>query len=186
MKVAKVSLPLTAILVLGASGSAVAGPQSMLDPYSNIKPPTIKNPKDNPALKKLKTPVVRSAPAVVSAPISSKPEKELRSESGGGFVAGTKEIFHGIGTATKGAAAGVVTPVKALGAGVASGSKKVGHGVADGAKNSGGFFAKGAKAFGHGVKTAGGKMKDGTEAVGHKVAVVPKKMGEGLKATGEK
>lgn len=167
MKVARVSVALSALLVaFGTVGAAVASPQSMLDPYANIKPPSAKE--------KLAPPAPNGKPAKVAPMAAQKAFKATKKETpitssndqGDGFMAGTKEIFHGIGTATKGAASGIVHPMKVLGGGVVNGGKKVTGEV------------------GGGVKAAGEKVKDTTVKTGHAVSVVPKKMGEGIMAAG--
>jgi hypothetical protein len=218
MKAAQSSLPLSAILLIGFSQSAVAGPQSLLDPYATVKAPT---KKATPSAKKAAPekaipqsvtigggalpPLQRNKPSATSVPAArssaapsraaapaSKPIASSAPSSDGdeGFLAGTKQIFQGIGTATKGA---VVTP-----------AKKLGSAVAGGAKGSGGFFANGAskvgggfKAMGGGFKAVGGKIKDGTVAVGgkikdgsaaagHAIVAAPKALIPGSKGEGEK
>jgi hypothetical protein len=225
MKAAQSSLPLSAILLIGFSQSAVAGPQSLLDPYATVKAPTKKATpaakraapekaipqsvtigggalpplqRNKPKAATTSVPAARSgaAPTRAAAP-ASKPIASSAPSSEGeeGFIAGTKQIFQGIGTATKGA---VVTP-----------AKKLGSAVAGGAKGSGGFFASGAskvsdgfKAMGGGFKTVGGKIKDGTVAVGGKIkdgsaaaghaivaapkALIPGSKGEGAEKIAEK
>jgi hypothetical protein len=214
MKVAQLSLPLSAVLLIGLNQSAVAGPQSMLDPYFNVKPPTKKAPAKKAA------PVARPAAptsVVINGPdlppmkqekIKKEKDKSLGiktesspepivsksaaptpigSTSGGGaegegFLAGTKQIFKGFGTAAKGA---VMAPTHALASGskkMADGTKSIGGKIggstkglsskmADGTKSSGGIFVKGAKSVGNGFKAVGEKIKDGTVAATHAVPV---------------
>lgn len=219
MKVAQFSLPLSAVLVIGLNQSALAGPQSLLDPYFNVKPPTKKAPvkkptttvrpaaptsviingPDLPPLKKEKAqkekPIaIKSEPApepLVSKPAAPSTPVSDSTNGGGssdeaGFLAGTKQIFHGFGTAAKGA---VMGPTHAIANGtrkMAGGTRNIGDKlgdktkdltskVADGTKSSGGIFVKGAKSVGHGFKAVGEKMKDGTVAAAHAVPFVGKK-----------
>lgn len=217
MKVAQFSLPLSALLVIGLNQSALAGPQSLLDPYATIKAPVRKTPaavkKPVAPQREMPTsvtigggaaaplPVIKKteAPKVVT-PKTEKPKavSAITNESSEeGFIAGTKQIFRGFATATKGAVAAPTRLVTSGVSGMVAGTKKVGGSVADGAKSSGGFVANGAKAVGGGFLSVGGKLKDGTVAVGekvkdgagaagHAIVAVPKAVGGGVKATGEK
>jgi hypothetical protein len=209
MKVAQFSLPLSAVLVIGLNQSALAGPQSLLDPYANVKAPTKKSvaknavPVARPAaptsvvINGPDLPPVKKEKPVKQKPIASQPSpepivskssepKSSTKDSGtgeGGFLAGTKEIFHGFGTAAKGA---VLAPTHAITSGskkVAGGTKNIGEKLgdstkgltskmADGTKSGGGIFVKGAKSVGHGFKAMGGKIKDGTVAAAHAVPFV--------------
>lgn len=205
MKVAQFSLPLSAILMIGLNQSAVAGPQSVLDPYFHVKPPTKKaaakkaTPAARPAAptsvvidgpdlpplkkekpKKEKPVAIKSEPApepiVSKSAAASTPAANSSGTNGGGtegegFIAGTRQIFKGFGTATKGA---VMGPTHAIANGtrkLAGGTKSMGSKVADGTKSSGGIFVKGAKSVGNGFKAMGGKLKDGTVAAAHAVPV---------------
>ncbi|HEY9790562.1 MAG TPA: hypothetical protein V6D22_09210 [Candidatus Obscuribacterales bacterium] len=198
MNVARVTVPVAAALII-STGSAVASPQSMLDPYANIKAPTTKQ--------KLSQTVAKPAKESRVSPKASKvddsdipPPKAIKAakttsvssgESGNGFISGTKEIFHGVGAATKGAAADVVHPVKVVGGGVVSGGKKVGSTLADGAKTAttkvkdatggvGKAVTAAPKKVGEGLKTAGAKIKDGTVAAGKAVTAAPKAVGRAV------
>lgn len=188
MKVAQVTVPLTALLVY-AAGTAVASPLSALDPYSNVKAPSTKAKLAQPTVnsKPVKLPPTQAAAApVFKTAEKSTPINDQVESTGGGFLAGTKQILHGFGTATKGAASDIVHPAKSIGGGMVNGSKKVTHGMVEGAKNTGELVSKSAKKMGDGVKAGAGKVKDGTMAAGKAVSAVPEKMGEGLKSTGDK
>ncbi len=160
MKVAKTCLPLTALLVLATSTVAVAGPQSMLDPYSTIKPPSGRKEEKTPKpVKETPLPSVRASKASPSGD-SVKSSSSISSggssgDSGTGVVSGSRQIWHGITAVTRGATIGIVEPTKKIGSGLATGTKKLGHTVAVGAKNSGEI-----------MKTAGVKIADGTKATG--------------------
>jgi hypothetical protein len=186
MKVALVTVPLTALLVL-AAGPVSASPQSMLDPYSNVRPPSTKAKLASPTTEKApKEPVVKPTHSSYAAPKADKPLVTSDETSGGGFLAGTKQIFHGFGTATKGAASDVVHPVKSLGGGVIAGGKKVGQSITDGATKTTEIMGSGAKKVSGGVKAAGVKVKDGTLGAGKAISEAPKKLGDGIKETGDK
>jgi hypothetical protein len=182
MKAAKVALPLTTILVMGAFSVALASPQSMLDPYANIQAPRTKNdtvrnlakPSKKPKVKTPKT-VTISTPPESARPESAHAVASSPAEGSTGVMSGAMQIMHGLGTATRGVASDIAKPVRI-----------VGGGVVEGAKNSGHVMANSVKAVGSGMKTASVKVKDETVAAGQKVAVVPKKMGEGLKGAGDK
>lgn len=205
MKVARFSVPVSAILVIGLNQSALAGPQSLLDPYCTVKPPTRKVPAKKPQMvtpRVVPTSVQLGEPLVTGKkekPASDKPLASSQSvgRGNGGFLAGTKEIFHGIGTATKAAVVtptmGLVNGTKAIGGKVADGTKTIGGKVADGTKGLGGKVADGTKKVAEGTKGLGEKVADGTKSSGgflangmKKMAIVPKKMGEGLKVAGGK
>ena len=132
MKVAQVTVPLTAMLVFSAS-SAVAGPQSMLDPYANVKAPSSYTQAAHKKVK-VKPQPTPSNSVTIGAPATS--QVQSTSIDSPGIMSGTKEIMHGFSTATKGAANGIVNPTKKLGSGMVTGSKKVGHSLAAGVKNS--------------------------------------------------
>lgn len=185
MRVEQVTLSLAAALVATTAG-VNAGPQSQLDPYANVKPPTTKElqQRKEQQVKKSRpyaTPPLKNPAADLNA---IAPDKS--STQPGGFVAGTKQVFHGIGTATKGAASDIVHPVKTFGTGIANGGRKVGSTVVNGAKASGETLVKGVHKVGDGVKAAGGKVIDTTGSAGKAVSAVPRKLGEGLKAAGDK
>lgn len=202
MKVAQLSLPLSAVLVIGLNQSALAGPQSLLDPYASVKPPSAKKaeakkaaPVVRPAApssvvisapglppikeakqKKEKSVAVKEDSRPTAAPVVTKsaireaaPLKSSSTADGGdGFIAGTKQIFHGFGTAARGA---IAAPAHVIASGTrkaAEGTKNVTSKVAEGSKSSGGIFAKGARSVTQGFKTVGSKIKDGTVAVGEK------------------
>lgn len=183
-------------LFVGTTSAAIAGTQSMLDPYATIAPP-------KPAKKrKAAPPAAAKAPAepvtsttYVTMPMPPEPqgkkagkgeEKVAGNGDGeGGVMAGMKDIQESCTKTVKAAGSGIVNGTRsagsklvegsrAVGGGIASGSKKIGSGIASGARSSGAVFAKGARAIGTGFKTTGEKMKDGTQAVGSKVAGLPK------------
>jgi hypothetical protein len=114
----------------------------------------------------------RTSPSAVVTKSAIKETAPLKSSSttdgGDGFMAGTKQIFHGFGTAAKGA---ITAPAHVIANGTrkaAEGTKSVTSKVAEGSKSSGGIFAKGARSVGHGFKAMGSKIKDSTVAVGEK------------------
>lgn len=207
MKFAQFSLPLSAMLVIGLNQSTLAGPQSLLDPYASVKPPSAKKadakkaaPVARPAApssvvinapglppikdekpKKEKSVAIRDqvkpAPAPVVSKSAIKEAAPINSSSGTadggeGFIAGTKQIFRGFGTAAKGAISGPAKVIASGGRKAAEGTKSMTSKVAEGSKSSGGIFLKGARSVGNGFKAMGSKIKDGTVAVGEKTMSV--------------
>src|SRR5690242_12497554 len=102
MRVAQVLAPVA--IAIATTSSAYAGPQSLLDPYANIKAPTTKSLQDAAEKKKAKpkpyavpSPVKNPAadlPSPNAAPVKTPKIKTAASEqeSSSGFVAGTKQV----------------------------------------------------------------------------------------------
>jgi hypothetical protein len=183
-------LLVSAILLLAENSSALAGPQSLLDPYASIAPPNPAAQRAAKGKKKVANPgpqmerdisrdpmdrqpvVSRYQPPKPKDP-EKAPKRETAStsdDSDGGFFDGMGEIKNGIVHSTKAATSGIVDGSKFVGGGMFSGTKKVGGGM-----------VKGAKAVGTGFAAAGGKVADGAAAAGSKVADVPKALGSGIK-----
>jgi hypothetical protein len=197
MKVAQ-NTALAVLLVL-STGSAVAGPQSLLDPYANIQVPTTarkaaKPPKANKAAPAASTressASAKEPTAGAKAPVAAAASS---AQNNGGFIAGTREMFHGMSTAARGAASSVIHPAKGAGSFIATGARKVSEQtksasgkVIDASGGASKALSAVPKKMSAGLKVTAEKMKDGAQAAGHALAVVPKSVSQGMKSTGEK
>lgn len=162
--------------IVVATGSAVAGPSSPLDPYAYIQAPRPVPRQQAPAKNATRPAVSVPGPGVVSG------VKDI----GGGIVSTTKAATSALVGGSKKAGAGIVKGGKAVGEKFVAGSKKLGTGLAGGAKASGSFLARGAKSVGHGMVAAGETIKEGTQAAGAKVSSVPRAAGGGNKSNPQK
>lgn len=199
MRSSKPSLPLAMAWLVIGSQCALAGSQSLLDPYANIQAPS-SNATAKPVKQQKKVAPVAAAPAApqqstttyVTMPgAESQPKQKATgpatktADGEPSLMGGMSDIKEGCSKTVKAAGAGIVGGTKAasnklvegtkfVGHGVAAGTKRIGGGIATGAKASGSYIAKGARALGNGLKATGSKVKEGTGAVGSKVAGLPK------------
>lgn len=196
MRSSKPSLPLAMALLVIGSQCALAGSQSLLDPYAGIQAPS-SNAAAKPAKQQKKAAPAAAAPQApqstttyVTMPGTEnqpKPGASAKASDGTqpGLMSGMSDIKEGCSKTVKAAGAGIVGGTKAasnkivegtkfVGHGVAKGTRRIGDGIATGAKASGNYIARGAKAIGNGLKATGTKVKEGTGAVGSKVAGLPK------------
>lgn len=167
-------------LILIGGSAAVAGSQSVLDPYNQVQAPGGSGGKGKgarPAAEPGNDPLdVSTTSTYVTMPMGENHEESAKAEEpsklGGMFsgVSGLTEPF-------KNAGAKMAEGSKAVGSSVANGTKKIGSTIAGGAKASGECFMKGARAIGGGLKATGDKLKDGTQAIGGKVADLPHAIG---------
>ncbi len=136
---------------------ARCGPQSALDPYSDIQPEATQA--DSKPLRGKKGPKPKGPgqqPSISSdlgnRTSSKNPSPPIKSTNNPSFLSGIKEVGHGSITSFKAAGHGIISGSKAAGAKIASGTKSV---------------AGGAKAL-------GGKLKNNVTSTGDKIAEAPK------------
>jgi hypothetical protein len=187
MKLANVTLPLTAMLFLSGNCLAHASSASMLDPYAYIQAPSRAEREQQPKktkkikVKRLTAKEPEFLDTTEKPPSSSKPAPVILSTDDSPRASKY--------TSSKEKVAAKVKPLEDPPAKEPKAekiSKKESDsdnaGFLDGIKQSTGGIAKSTKAVGskiaEGFKSAGEKVKDGTAAAGEKMSVVPKKIGE--------
>jgi len=199
MKLANVTLPLTAMLFLSGNCLAHASSASMLDPYAYIQAPSraAREQQQPKKTKKIKVkrlaskepefldttekPPTSSKPATVilSTDDSPRASKAASKERVAAKVKPIEESPEKEPKAEKISkkesdsdnSSGFLDGIKQSTGGIAKSTKAVGSSVVSGTKSVGSKIAEG-------FKSAGEKVKDGTAAAGEKMSVVPKKLGE--------
>lgn len=190
MKVANVTMPLMATILLSGNAVALAGASSALDPYAYIAAPTRaqreaeaakKNKKNKAQVKKVSAavdPEPRGRSSIETVPasvvINDRPRTAAKKPAPVAPVAAKQAEPAKAETALKTTDEGPQSGEGFLD-GIKMSTKAIGTGMMNGTKSVGSGFAK----IGSGFKTAGSKMKESTVAVGGKVT-------EGFKNTGEK
>src|SRR5208283_437235 len=100
-------------------------------------------------------PKLKAAPAREASSEAGSPPAGIKmpnADNQTGIMAGTREIFHGMATATRGAASDLIGPTRKIGTGLSNGSKMFGHELAEGARTSGQIVTKETQAISNGVK----------------------------------
>lgn len=183
----KLFLPLLVILPvsLAQAPDALAGTQSLLDPYASVDAPT-KSKKGHKAdaveesildeasssePEKKKTP--NHSQKAVKAPKEPKSAASKSSTNGAGLMTNVKSMEERSAEGLKKTGTKLVDGTKAAGSKLAEGTKTLEEHVAAGAKASGEYLKKGASAIGHGLQETTGKVKETASGLEHKIKPAP-------------
>lgn len=165
-----------------SGAAAIAGPQSLLDPYADIQPtssPVVSNKsvavKKVPKLKPTKGQQVANQGVTNELGSRTSSRNPNSSAQHLGKVAGNKAISQvsaPAGNATNNPT--VLSGLKEIQHGYVTSFKAAGQGIVNSSKAAGAKIAAGTRTIAGGAKTLGGKFKDGIGAAGSKIASVPK------------
>lgn len=206
----KRSLPLVLTgLLLGTTTSAMAGSQSLLDPYATIAAPATPQQQGKKGSKKATQAPVAQAPAqeapqtsttyvtmpmqdhvkgkakVTTAPVSAPSGGQSTTAQAGGPTPQAADN-GGILSGVKEIQQGCSNTVKACGSSVVNSTKAAGSKIVAGGKFVSNGVTSGTKKIGTGFATIGGGIASGARSSGSYLAKGAKAIGHGFMVTGEK